>query len=157
VIERHCASAEATRAAGEDLAGLLRPGDVVVLSGRLGAGKTTFVQGVARGLGVVERVTSPTFTLVRPHPCRTGSGIETLYHADVFRANSVAEVFDLDLAELVEERAVALVEWGEVAAPAFGEFLRVTITDGEHEGRDLVVDGALAATRGPALARWAGG
>lgn len=156
MIERHCATAEATRCAGEGFASLLRPGDVVVLSGRLGAGKTTFVQGVARGLGVTERVTSPTFTLVRPHPCRTDSGVETLYHADIFRANSLAEVFDLDLTELIEERAVALVEWGEIAAPVFGEFLRVTITDGADEGRDLVVDGALVATREHALARWAG-
>lgn len=155
MITRRCPDAEATQAAGEEFAALLRPGDVVLLSGRLGAGKTTFVQGVARGLGVQERVTSPTFTLVRPHACATDTGVETLYHADVYRADSLAEIFDLDLTELIEENAVALVEWGEAAAPLFGEFFRVAITDDDAGGRDLAVDGALCATREHALARWA--
>ena len=62
---RYCASAEETKVAGEEFAALLRPGDIVLLAGQLGAGKTTFVQGVARGLGVRDRVTSPTFTMVR--------------------------------------------------------------------------------------------
>ena len=128
MIARHCASAAQTRAAGEAFAALLRPGDVVLLSGRLGAGKTTFAQGVARGLGVSERVTSPTFTLVRPHACANAHGIATLYHADVYRAGSLAEVIDLDLTELIEESAVALVEWGETAAPVFGDFLKVTLS-----------------------------
>ena len=147
MIARHCASAEATQAAGEAFAALLRPGDVVLLSGRLGAGKTTFVQGVARGLGVRERVTSPTFTLVRPHGCENANGVTTLYHADVYRAGSLAEVFDLDLTELIEESAVALVEWGETAAPVFGDFLKVTLSEDDAGGRDLVVEGALVRTR----------
>ncbi|HQU26413.1 MAG TPA: tRNA (adenosine(37)-N6)-threonylcarbamoyltransferase complex ATPase subunit type 1 TsaE [Acidimicrobiales bacterium] len=156
MIERHCATAEQTRAAGEEFAALLRPGDVVLLSGRLGAGKTTFVQGVARGLGVSERVTSPTFTLVRPHACSNKHGVATLYHADVYRAGSLAEVFDLDLTELIDESAVALVEWGETAAPVFGEVLTVTLTDDDAGGRHLAVAGALVATRAHALTRWAG-
>ena len=155
MILRHCASAEETRAAGEAFAEVLYPGDVVVLSGRLGAGKTTFAQGVARGLGVRERVTSPTFTLVRPHACANARGIATLYHADVYRAGSLAEVLDLDLTELVEEAAVALVEWGETAAPLFGEVLSVTLRDDGAEGRDLVVGGALALSREGALRAWA--
>ncbi len=155
MIARHCASAAQTRAAGEAFAALLRPGDVVLLSGRLGAGKTTFAQGVARGLGVSERVTSPTFTLVRPHACANAHGIATLYHADVYRAGSLAEVIDLDLTELIEESAVALVEWGETAAPVFGEVLTVTLRDDDAGGRDLLVGGALVATREPALAAWA--
>ena len=155
MIARHCASAAQTRAAGEAFAALLRPGDVVLLSGRLGAGKTTFAQGVARGLGVSERVTSPTFTLVRPHACSNANGVATLYHADVYRAGSLAEVFDLDLTELIEESAVAVVEWGETAAPVFGEVLTVTLTDDDADGRRLVVAGALVATREHALVRWA--
>lgn len=155
MIRRHCASAEETRAAGESFAEVLYPGDVVVLSGRLGAGKTTFAQGVARGLGVRERVTSPTFTLVRPHACANARGIATLYHADVYRTGSLAEVLDLDLTELVEEAAVALVEWGETAAPVFGDVLSVTLKDDETEGRDLFVDGALALARDAALKAWA--
>ncbi len=155
MIRRHCASAEETRAAGEAFAEVLSPGDVVVLSGRLGAGKTTFAQGVARGLGVRERVTSPTFTLVRPHACANPRGIATLYHADVYRTGSLAEVLDLDLTELVEEAAVALVEWGETAAPVFGDVLSVTLKDDETEGRDLFVDGALALARDDVLKAWA--
>lgn len=155
MIARHCASAEETQAAGEAFAAVLRPGDVVLLTGRLGAGKTTFVQGVARGLGVKERVTSPTFTLVRPHACENAHGVTTLYHADVYRAGSLAEVFDLDLTELIEESAVALVEWGETAAPVFGDFLKVTVSDDAAGGRDLVVEGALVRTREHALAAWA--
>ena len=67
----------------------LRSGDIVLLSGQLGAGKTTFVKGVARGLGVLERVTSPTFTMVRPHQCHNDQGITTLLHADVYRVESL--------------------------------------------------------------------
>ncbi len=155
MIRRHCASAEETRAAGEAFAEVLSPGDVVVLSGRLGAGKPTFAQGVARGLGVRERVTSPTFTLVRPHACANPRGIATLYHADVYRTGSLAEVLDLDLTELVEEAAVALVEWGETAVPVFGDVLSVTLKDDETEGRDLFVDGALALARDDVLKAWA--
>ncbi|MHB8827766.1 MAG: tRNA (adenosine(37)-N6)-threonylcarbamoyltransferase complex ATPase subunit type 1 TsaE [Acidimicrobiales bacterium] len=136
-VTRHCADAAATETAGEDFAGLLRPGDVVLLSGPLGAGKTTFVKGVARGLGVRERVTSPTFTIVRPHACHNSRGIDVLHHADVYRVASLDEVYDLGLGELVEESAVAIVEWGELAAPAFGEdVLCVTFVD-EGEGRRL--------------------
>ena len=135
-----CANAAETEAAGEDFAALLRPGDVVLLSGNLGAGKTTFVKGVARALGVVERVTSPTFTIVRPHQCHNDRGIEVLHHADVYRVASIDEVYDLALGELVEESGVALIEWGELAASAFGEdVVRVHFAD-EGEGRRLEVE-----------------
>ncbi len=147
---RVCASAAETEAAGEDFAALLRPGDVVLLSGPLGAGKTTFVKGVARALGVAERVTSPTFTIVRPHQCHNDRGIEVLHHADVYRVASIDEVYDLGLGELVEESAVAIIEWGELASAAFGEdVVRVRFTD-EGEGRRL----ELEADRDD-VARWA--
>ena len=147
---RHCADAAATEAAGEDFATVLRPGDVVLLSGPLGAGKTTFVKGVARGLGVSERVTSPTFTIVRPHACHNDRGIDVLHHADVYRVASLDEVYDLGLGELVEESAVAIIEWGELAAAAFGEdVMRITFVD-EGEGRRLEAEGER-----PELAGWA--
>ena len=92
---RYCRGALDTEAAGEELAKVLRSGDIVLLSGQLGAGKTTFVKGVARGLGVVDRVTSPTFTMVRPHECHNDQGISTLWHADVYRVESLGEVLDL--------------------------------------------------------------
>lgn len=114
-------SPSATRALAARLARLVRPGDVVVLAGDLGAGKTTFAQGFAAGLGVVEPVTSPTFALVRHYRCGAGGPVRTLLHADVYRLDHLAEVADLGLAQLVEDDAVALVEWGDVALPVLGD------------------------------------
>jgi tRNA threonylcarbamoyladenosine biosynthesis protein TsaE len=152
---RYCASAEDTTRAGEEFARVLLAGDVVLLSGQLGAGKTTFVQGVARGLGVHERVTSPTFTMVREHQCLNELGITTLHHADVYRVGSIGEVSDLALGELVEESAVALVEWGEIAASVFGrDVLLVDFLLDEGDGRTLEVSGGLSAGREDALAGW---
>jgi tRNA threonylcarbamoyladenosine biosynthesis protein TsaE len=103
------------KALGAALARLLRPGDTVLLGGDLGAGKTTFVQGLAAALGVSEPVTSPTFVLV--HSYETVAGWKLL-HADVWRLVQLQEVIDLALPELIEEGGAAVVEWGEMAAPA---------------------------------------
>jgi tRNA threonylcarbamoyladenosine biosynthesis protein TsaE len=152
---RYAASADDTRVAGEAFASLLRPGDIVLLSGPLGAGKTTFTQGVGRGLGVHERVTSPTFTIVRQHECVNEFGITTLHHADVYRVGSLGEVDDLALGELVEEEAVAVVEWGEIASPLFGrDVISVSFDIEESEGRTIEVDGALSG-REVLLNEWA--
>jgi tRNA threonylcarbamoyladenosine biosynthesis protein TsaE len=114
-------SVDATRELAGRLAPLCRAGDVVLLVGDLGAGKTAFAQGFAAALGVEGPVTSPTFALVRHYRCGAASPVSTLIHADVYRTGTLAEVVDLALAELVEEDAVALVEWGDLAAPALGE------------------------------------
>ena len=104
------ADAEAMRELGSSLARRLRAGDLLVLSGPLGAGKTTLVQGIGAGLGVRGPITSPTFVIARVHPSLTGG--PELVHADAYRLGSVAEIDDLDLdAELTE--AVTVVEWGE--------------------------------------------
>lgn len=111
-VEVHCRSAEETRDVAAAVARLARPGDAVVLSGELGAGKTVFAQGFARGLGVPEAVTSPTFVLVAEHQ---GDGL-LLLHADLYRLDGGDDVADLELAERLEEAdrpSVALVEWGE--------------------------------------------
>ena len=98
------------RALGARLAGLLRPGDLVVLAGPLGAGKTTLVQGIGDGLGVRGPVTSPTFVIARVHPSLRGG--PDLVHADAYRLGSRLEVDDLDLdADL--DHSVTAVEWGE--------------------------------------------
>lgn len=153
--QRSCANAQETEAAGEALATVLRAGDIVLLSGQLGAGKTTFVKGVARGLGVVERVTSPTFTMVRPHQGHNDQGITTLLHADVYRVKSLVEVLDLALGELVEEAAVALVEWGDLASSIFGrEVLTIQFKIDEFEVRWLDVGGQLAQLRSGEMDRW---
>jgi tRNA threonylcarbamoyladenosine biosynthesis protein TsaE len=103
------ASADDMLALGRRLAGLLRPGDLVVLSGALGAGKTTLVQGIGAGLGVRGPVTSPTFVIARVHPSLTGG--PALVHADAYRLTSPAEVDDLDL-DASLETSVTVVEWG---------------------------------------------
>ncbi len=140
-------SAEATRALGSAFAGILCAGDVVLVAGELGAGKTTFVQGVAAGLGVADHVTSPTFTLVRPYACDAprddrvvdGAPVRVLLHADLYRLDRLAEVVDLALGELVEEEAVAVVEWGDVAEPVLGRHaLRVALRSGSTEDERLV-------------------
>jgi tRNA threonylcarbamoyladenosine biosynthesis protein TsaE len=153
---RYCATPEETIAAGLDFASVLMSGDIVLLTGTLGAGKTTFTKGVATGLGVKERVTSPTFTMVREHHCTNDQGIETLHHCDVYRVQSLDEVIDLALGELVEDAAVALVEWGELAASVFGrEVLTVDFEIDDNEGRTLVVAGDLAVFRAALLETWA--
>ena len=98
---------EMTRALGGALAGGLQPGDVIVLSGDLGTGKTVFAQGVAAGLGVTERVVSPTFAIAREY-----AGRLPLHHLDVYRLEHVQEAIDLGLDELFED-AVTLIEWGD--------------------------------------------
>ncbi|HEX7442635.1 MAG TPA: tRNA (adenosine(37)-N6)-threonylcarbamoyltransferase complex ATPase subunit type 1 TsaE, partial [Acidimicrobiales bacterium] len=115
-------SPEATRAVAATLAARCVPGDVLLLSGDLGAGKTTFAQGFGRAVGVDEPVTSPTFTLVRQYEVPVGpTGVRTLLHADVYRLDHVGEIADLGLGQLVEDGGVALVEWGEAAEPVLGD------------------------------------
>ncbi|MGH9104923.1 MAG: tRNA (adenosine(37)-N6)-threonylcarbamoyltransferase complex ATPase subunit type 1 TsaE [Acidimicrobiales bacterium] len=114
IVARAPAPAD-TQRLGAALARVLRPGDTVLLGGGLGVGKTTFTQGLARALGVAGPVTSPTFVLVHSYPTRAGWD---LLHADVWRLEQLQEVVDLALPELVEDGAAAVVEWGEVAAPA---------------------------------------
>lgn len=102
-------TAEELRSVAQRLAGACVGGDVIVLTGDLGAGKTTFTQGLARGLGIEEHVTSPTFVISRVHP-HPAEGL-ALVHVDAYRLGSFAELDDLDL-EADLDRAVVAVEWG---------------------------------------------
>jgi tRNA threonylcarbamoyladenosine biosynthesis protein TsaE len=102
-------TAERTRTIGRCIAPLLRAGDVVVVAGGLGAGKTTFTQGLAAGLGVTDTVVSPTFTITREYEGRL-----RLVHVDLYRLDRAQEVLDLGL-EDVADGAVLVVEWGDVA------------------------------------------
>lgn len=117
--ERVTRSAAETEALGEELAASLAPGDLLLLAGELGAGKTTFVRGLARGLGATATVQSPTFTLVRVYPGRV-----QLAHVDLYRLESTAELAELGLEELLEEGVVA-VEWGDRLAFDGGRVIRV--------------------------------
>lgn len=120
------ATAAAMRDLGARLATLLRPGDLVVLTGPLGAGKTTLVQGIGAGLRVRGPVTSPTFVIARTHPSLHGG--PALVHADAYRLGSRAEVDDLDLdADL--DCSVTVVEWGEgLVDELASSLLQITIT-----------------------------
>ncbi len=89
----------------------------------MGSGKTAFAQGFGRALGVSEPITSPTFTLVHSYD----SGRVVLHHADLYRLDRMAEVADLALGELLEDRAVVLVEWGDVIANGLGPYLEVRL------------------------------
>ncbi len=140
------ADVDETKALAARLAVVCRAGDVVLLVGDLGAGKTAFAQGFAAALGVEGPVTSPTFALVRHYRCGPSSAVRGLIHADIYRTESLAEVDDLALAELVEEDAVALVEWGDLAAPAFGDsalVVRLVAPDplGSPDLREVAVAG----------------
>ena len=120
-------TAAGMRHLGRRLAALLRPGDLVVLTGPLGAGKTTLVQGIGEGLGVRGPVTSPTFVIARVHPALDAAG-PALVHADAYRLGSRAEVDDLDLdADL--DSSVTVVEWGEGLVEDLADsYLEITIT-----------------------------
>jgi tRNA threonylcarbamoyladenosine biosynthesis protein TsaE len=137
VIRAATKSADDTRDLAAQLAGLARPGDVVLLAGDLGAGKTTFTQGFGSGLGVPERITSPTFTLVHTYVGRL-----KLVHVDVYRLELLQEVIDLGLPELIDDGGVALIEWGEAAAPALAtDFLRVRIAFGpSDDDREFTIE-----------------
>jgi tRNA threonylcarbamoyladenosine biosynthesis protein TsaE len=116
VIEILCPGEADTRVVGRKLAATLRPGDVVVLAGGLGAGKTTFTSGVAAGLGVDEQVVSPSFVLVRQYR----SGFIPVFHVDVYRLSSLNEFDDLDVVEMASE-GVLVIEWGDALEAALPE------------------------------------
>ena len=119
------ATSEAMRDLGRQLAGLLRAGDLVILGGPLGAGKTTLTKGIGDGLCVRGPVTSPTFVIARVHPSLAGGA--ALVHADAYRLGSAGELDDLDL-DADTDTSVTVVEWGEGLAEGLsGDRLEVTI------------------------------
>jgi tRNA threonylcarbamoyladenosine biosynthesis protein TsaE len=143
-LERRLPTPADTRALGVELAGLLRAGDLVVLVGPLGAGKTALTQGIGEGLGVREPVTSPTFVIARVH---TGGRLP-LVHVDAYRLAGVADVDDLDLDASAEE-SVTVVEWGQgLVEQLADEHLEVRL-----DRRDDEVRTAVLVPHGPG---WAG-
>jgi tRNA threonylcarbamoyladenosine biosynthesis protein TsaE len=123
-------SVDDTRQLGAAVADLARPGDVLVLAGDLGAGKTAFVQGFSRGLGITGRVTSPTFTLVHVYE----GGRLPVHHLDVYRLDQLSEALDLGLAEMLDDGGVVLVEWGDAITPVLPhQLLEVRLTFGEGD------------------------
>jgi len=145
-IELRTGSADETRGVGAAIAGLLLPGDVVSLTGDLGAGKTTLVQGAAGALGVKEPVTSPTFILVREY-----EGDLPVHHMDVYRLDRLQEVLDLGFEDLLDPQGVLFVEWGSAIEGLLpNDHLELELT-GEEAARRVRIRG-----RGPSWgARWA--
>jgi tRNA threonylcarbamoyladenosine biosynthesis protein TsaE len=137
---------EETQKVGAALAELLVPGDVVSLTGDLGAGKTCLVQGAARGLGVSDHVASPTFVLVREY-----RGAIPVYHLDVYRLDHLQEVLDLGFEDLLDPSGVMFVEWGDAIQTLLPDSsLEVELKVGEDDSRRLRLRG-----RGPAWTpRW---
>jgi tRNA threonylcarbamoyladenosine biosynthesis protein TsaE len=148
VIEIETETADKTREVGEALASMLQPRDTVVLTGDLGAGKTTLVQGIGRGLGVEDHVASPTFTLVREY-----SGRLDIAHVDVYRLERVQDVVDLALDELGGPDRVLLIEWGDAVSDLLPEGrLRVELTT---EGADADTRRIVMTPQGRSWAvRW---
>lgn len=129
-------SEEETSAAGERLARDLVPGSVVLLSGDLGAGKTAFVRGLARGLGASpDEVSSPTFTLIQEYRGRT-----TLYHVDLYRLEP-GDVADLGLDEMIETNAIVAIEWAERWTDAPEGAWIVRIAHGGADERQVTIEG----------------
>ncbi len=129
-------SPEDTRAAGARLAETLRGGEVVAFTGDLGAGKTAFVSGMAEALGVEDRVTSPTFTIVNEYE----GGRLPLFHFDMYRLGSADELFHIGWEDYLARNGVCAVEWSENVADAIeGDAFRVSITRGEGDN-DRIID-----------------
>jgi tRNA threonylcarbamoyladenosine biosynthesis protein TsaE len=144
------------RALGRSLATVLRAGDLVILSGGLGAGKTTLTQGIGDGLGVRGPITSPTFVIARVHPplapsAASGKLPPALVHADAYRLGSVPELDDLDL-DMDTAAAVTVVEWGEGLAEGLAaDRLEITITPGAADAPaigDPVISRTVASGNG---------
>lgn len=122
-----------TRALAAALADLLRPGDVLLLSGEMGAGKTAFTQGLGAGLGIDQRITSPTFTIAQTYE----GGRLRVHHLDVFRLEHLHEALDIGLAEMVDEDAVVVIEWGDAVVPVLpADYLELRITFPPRPGTD---------------------
>lgn len=144
-MKTSCPTVDDTMAVGRRLAALLMPGDVVLLSGRLGAGKTAFVSGIADGLGIDRPVTSPSFVLVR-----TYEGFLRLVHADAYRLGSLAELEDLGLEETASD-GVLVVEWGDVVEAAFGDNALIIHLHVQDDGSRTIEFSPKGSWKGRAL------
>lgn len=148
MIKYRAATLADTHAVAATIAGLAKSGDIIVLAGEMGTGKTVFAQGFGAAMGVSEQITSPTFTLVHSYD----AGKLTLHHADLYRLDQLSEVADLALDELAERRSIVLVEWGDVAAAVLGDHLevRLAMVDDDAGARSI----HISATGRRWASRW---
>ena len=132
-------SAQQTEQLGEKLGQILTPGTVLAYTGDLGAGKTAFTRGLARGLEIPERITSPTFTIVNEYE----GGRLPLFHFDMYRLGSSDELFDIGWEDYIARGAVCAVEWSENVEEAFyGDEIILTIEKTSDTSRKITIEGA---------------
>lgn len=137
-MEYRTHSAAETEAVGEAMAHSMVPGTVIAFTGDLGAGKTAFVRGLARGLGVTDRVTSPTFTIVNEYE----GGRLPLFHFDMYRLGSSEELFDIGWEDYLRRGGVCAVEWSERVSDALDGAIRVDIRRGGGDSdRIITIEG----------------
>jgi tRNA threonylcarbamoyladenosine biosynthesis protein TsaE len=151
-VSREIPTADDARRFGETLASLLAAGDLVVMSGDLGAGKTTVTQGIGAGLDVRGAVTSPTFVIARVHPSQRGG--PALVHADAYRLGGIAELDDLDLDASLDD-SVTVVEWGEGIAEGLADDRLDIRIDRVRGSTDAAADDRRIVTVRPHGSRWA--
>ena len=130
-------SPQETEAVGEKLAQKLAPGTVIAYRGDLGAGKTAFTRGLARGLGIQDPVTSPTYTIVNEYL----GGRVPLFHFDMYRLHSADDLFDIGWDDYLERQGICAVEWSENVAEALEDPLVVTICKTGEESRKITLEG----------------
>jgi tRNA threonylcarbamoyladenosine biosynthesis protein TsaE len=144
-------SADQTKTLAAALAELARPGDLLLLAGDLGAGKTAFTQGYGAALGIDDLITSPTFTLVNSYEGRL-----ELNHLDVYRLDALAEVADLGVPEMLDDGGVTVIEWGDAVSPALpADYLEIRFTFGDDDDErtlELVPVGSRWSARTRAVA-----
>lgn len=134
MITAHTKSAEDTQSLAAAVSEVVQARDLIVLVGDIGSGKTTFTQGFGRGLGITEQITSPTFVLLHSYDAPLA-----LHHVDIYRLDHLQEVIDLGLMELLDEGGVAVMEWGDLAAPVLPrDYLEVRLEPSDdHLGRNI--------------------
>lgn len=131
-------SAAETEALGEKLAGKLQGGEVIAFTGDLGAGKTAFTRGLARGLGITDRVTSPTFTIVNEYE----GGRLPLFHFDMYRLSCSDELYDIGWEDYLARGGVCAVEWSEIVEDALeADAIRVDIKNDGDDCRSVAITG----------------
>ena len=130
-------SPEETEAVGQTLGKILKPGTVLAYEGDLGAGKTAFTRGLARGLGATEQVTSPTYTIVNEYL----SGRMPLFHFDMYRLASSDDLWDIGWEDYLERGGVCAVEWSENVSDAMEDAIRVRIEKLSEDSRRITVTG----------------
>ncbi len=126
-------SVEETELLGEKIVQQLTGGTIIAFTGDLGAGKTAFVRGMARGLGISERVTSPTFTIVNEY-----EGVRPLFHFDLYRLNDADELFDIGWEDYLARGGICAVEWSERAQEAMESCVRIDIIRGANDNQRII-------------------